>query len=118
MKRVLLVLDDEPPIGRLFLRYLRNDFDEIHTCTTMAEAEEVLRRAKVTHLVVDNFLGRGQPHGSEAAESLRKKHPSIRYAALFTGSEITKRPGSKALDDVFLKPRGFDSLVQALRKVT
>lgn len=114
MKRILLVVDDEVDIGRLFERYLKDRFDEVHVVTTVAEAERILGNAGVTHVVVDHYLGRGEPLGMEAVVRWREEWPGIRYAALFTGSQITLPSMVRGIDDIFYKPSGFDALVTAL----
>jgi len=115
VKRILLVVDDEEEICRLFQRALREDFDEVLPATTAQEADEPLGSGRVTHLVCDYRLGPDDPSGEVFVLDWRRKCPSIRYAALFTGTASTWKKGYEGVDDVFFKPEGFQGLLRALR---
>ncbi len=56
MKRVLLLVDDEPDLGALLTRLLARSFDEVHFALGPSAAEALLARGEVTHLVVDAAL--------------------------------------------------------------
>ncbi|MGI5865851.1 MAG: hypothetical protein ACOX6T_27865 [Myxococcales bacterium] len=116
--RILLIVDDEPELEPLFRRFLRRDFDEIHFAGDAAAAEAVLSSVPVTHLVIDNALGRGSsPSGIDLIAGWRRAHPSIELAVLFTGaapfSESARPP---EIDEVYIKPTGFEPLLAYLRQ--
>jgi len=116
MRRVLLVLDDEDDIAELFRRFLKKAFDEIHLARNSSEAEAVLERAEVTHLVSDFWIGPGEPIGSSLIARWRQRWPAIRFAALFTGGTREKLgPAIEGVDALFIKPNGFDDLIDRLR---
>ena len=116
MIRILLVVDDEPDITTLIRRLLKRSFDEIHVAASGAEASEVLARSPVTHLVTDFFLGVREPQGSTLVAEWRAAHPSIRFAAVFTGRVSTKDiAGLPGIDAVYAKPAGFEHLLDELR---
>lgn len=117
MERRLLVLDDEKEIGRLFERYFRSRFDEVHVCQTVADALAVLQSTQITHVVVDHYLGPDEPLGSDVLTRWREQFPHIRYAALFTGSQVSGPTSLPGVDDVFYKPTGFQDLVHKVQAI-
>jgi DNA-binding NtrC family response regulator len=112
--RVLLVVDDEIEIGKLFERIFGARFDEIHVCSRVEDAEAVLAHHPVTHVVSDNYLGPGQPLGEDVLPEWRRSHPSIRFTAIFTGSSVPARMEIPGVDEVYYKPTGFEALVERL----
>ena len=115
MKRVLLLVDDEADLGSLFTRLLARSFDEVHFATGSAAAEELLARCSVTHLVVDSVLDSGGALGQDLVRGWRRKHPSIVYAALFSGRQLEKEQIPLAVDETYTKPEGLDALLTRLR---
>ncbi len=115
MKRVLLLVDDEADLGLLFRRLVARWFDEVHVATGSAAAEEQLDRCSVTHLVVDSVLDHGGALGQDLVPGWRRKHPSIVYAALFSGRDLERERLPAEVDETFTKPQGLDALLARLR---
>lgn len=113
--RVLLVVDDETDLAVLFERLLGDCFDQIHCAPDAAAAEQVLGRVEVTHLVVDSVLGDQGPSGHELVARWRSQRPSIGFAALFSGSTELEREALPGIDAIYIKPRGFEPLLERLR---
>ena len=115
MTRVLLLVDDEPDITTLFRRVLKRTFDQVYVAFSSAEANEILARTPVTHVVSDMILGAKEATGTTLIARWRGAYPTIRFAAVFTGraspKEIVGKPG---VDAVFTKPAGFEALVAQL----
>jgi CheY-like chemotaxis protein len=115
--RVLLVVDDDEDLHSLFRRFLKKSFDSIHLAARATAAAELLASNSITHLVIDAKLHDGDPPGRELLAEWRARYPSIRFAAIFTGSYPSKpleqAPG---VDAVFLKPNGFDALIERLTR--
>jgi DNA-binding NtrC family response regulator len=114
--RVLLVVDDEPAIVSLLRRSLGYDFDRIHVAGRASDAESILAEHTVTHLVCDLYLGNDEPLGDELIRRWKRRWPTIRYAALFTGSTYEKGLTYEKVDNIFMKPRGYDDLIGLLRR--
>jgi len=114
--RVLLVVGDEPAIASLLTRSLGDDFDGIHVAGRASDAESILSSHTVTHIVCDLYLGRDEPLGDELIRRWKRRWPTIRYAALFTGSTFEKDHSYEKVDNIFMKPRGYDDLIGLLRR--
>lgn len=111
-RRILLIVDDWPQVGRSLRRCLAHGFDQVHLAVTQPEAEHYLAEHRPTHLLCDCVLGENLPLGTELIGRWRQQFPGIQLAALVTGSDmelITEGPG---IDAVFRKP--FD--VPAMRQ--
>lgn len=113
MNRVLLVVEDEIDVGELFRRFLRREFSQVHVARNAAEAEKVLGSNAVTHVVSDYFLAPTEPSGPTLLACWRKRWPSIRFAAVFTGQPHALGELS-GIDAVFRKPLGFEPLLDRL----
>ena len=114
--RVLLIVDDEPAIASLLRRSLGDDFDRIHVAARASDAESILAAHAVTHVVCDLYLGDDGPLGDELIRRWKHRWPTIRYAALFTGSTFEKNHSYEKVDNIFMKPRGYDDLIGLLRR--
>ncbi|MGI5860998.1 MAG: response regulator [Myxococcales bacterium] len=116
MVRILLVVEDEPSVAALFKMHLKGHFDSVFAAGCEVEAEAVLEREAVTHLVSDYHLGRDHPVGTTLVARWRSRWPAIRYTAILSGSDLSSqsRPG---VDELFLKPAGFDLLVERLKSM-
>jgi CheY-like chemotaxis protein len=88
-QKKLLIVDDEPQIRRMLARLLASKFDEIFTAGSGEEAEPILQRQAVTHLLVDYDLGPGSPCGEYLITTWRQKHPAIERALLITGKRMS-----------------------------
>lgn len=115
MDRVLLVVDDDPDVGELFIRFLKRRFGEICLARSLNEAESVLQAKAVTHLVTDELLSLETPSPTASLARWRRERPSIQYAAVFSGRARAPQAARPAgADDVFCKPQGFDALMERL----
>ena len=115
MSRVVLLVDDEPDITALFRRVLKRTFDEVLVAFSGDEATEILDHKPVTHVVSDYFLGPDSTQGTKLIADWRSHHPSIRFAAIFTGRASTGDfDGMPGIDAAFAKPAGFEDLIERL----
>jgi DNA-binding response OmpR family regulator len=116
LKRVLLVVDDDHDIAELFRVVMRKHFDEVLIAHNSGEAQRLVSQNEVTHLVCDLSIGPEEPLGSQLISRWRQARPSIGFAAVFTGaadrSSVEPAPD---IDGVYIKPSGFDALVERLR---
>jgi len=115
MKSVLLIIDDREEIGRVIKRSLRKNFDDILFAKCAAEAVLLLDANLITHVVCDLFLGKDEPLGHELMREWRNRKPSIKYVALFTGSNTETMPVHDGIDAVFQKPDGLMDLIGILK---
>jgi DNA-binding response OmpR family regulator len=115
-RRVLLLVDDEADLGALFTRLLARSFDEVHYAVAPGAAEELMSRVAVTHLVVDSSFDHGGTRGQDLVTAWRRRHPSIGYAAVFTGRRLDPQKVCAEVDEVFTKPDGLEALIARLRQ--
>jgi DNA-binding NtrC family response regulator len=114
--RILLIVDDDEEIGLLFEVFLRACFAGIHLAKSSAEAEAILGAKRVTHVVSDFSIGENEPLGPALLSRWRSQYPSIQYAAIFTGAaDRTAEGRAPGVDEVFVKPAGFERLLSRLR---
>ena len=114
-KKILMILDDAPGVGRALSRALGRHFDEVHAFTSAAEASALLERMPVTHVICDQSLGQGDPSGLELIPSWRRSHASIERAIILTGlAESTLRPGPE-IDGIVSKLVGPEELARMLK---
>jgi len=112
-KRILLIVDDEPDLAPMFRRFLRKSFDEIHDALDATQAEHLLEKP-VTHLVVDAALP--EASGVELVARWRQLAPTVRFAAMFSGSTDLRGASIPGVDEVYVKPDGFEALLAELKK--
>ncbi|MGC4120351.1 MAG: response regulator [Myxococcales bacterium] len=112
--RTLLIVDDEPDLAPMFRRFLKRHFTEIFEATGAIQAGEILASKPVTHLIVDASLPDCES-GQSMAQQWRSKYSSIRYVALFSGTSALRDAKLPGVDRVFIKPEGFDELVEVLK---
>ncbi len=113
-KRVLLVVDDEPLVGRMIRRVLASDFDWILTATDPEEASASLEEACVTHLVCDCYLGPGLARGCDLVADWRRDNPSIRRAVVFATTDLSGSPRPEGVDAVLRKSADAGQIRKAL----
>ncbi|MFO8071859.1 MAG: hypothetical protein R6V85_08290 [Polyangia bacterium] len=113
-KRVLLVVDDEPLVGRMIRRVLASDFDWILTATDPEGASASLEEACVTHLICDCYLGPGLPRGCDLVAGWRRDRPSIRRAVIFATTDLSASPPPEGVDAVLHKSADADQIRKAL----
>jgi ActR/RegA family two-component response regulator len=115
-KRVLLIVDDIPEVARALRRFLRKDFDAVHVAHTVEEAEGYLGapESPPTHLVCDQYLGKGKALGADLIPVWRERYSHLRVAVLFTGSEVDRLVVRPGIDKIFGKPIDVRELLRFL----
>ena len=113
-QRTLLIVDDEPDLAPILHRLLRDHFTTVLEASNAAQALAHLKASPVTHVVLDASLPDGVS-GQGLAQQLRTLFPSVRYLALFSGSPALEGAMLPGVDQVFIKPSGFDALLQTLK---
>jgi response regulator RpfG family c-di-GMP phosphodiesterase len=111
--KTLLIVDDQQDLELLFRRFLRKQFDHIYFANSAAVADALLGENTITHLVMDARLP-DTSSGNECIAVWRSKYSSIRFAGLFTGMSEFQNATIPGVDKIFLKPDGFDSLLNVL----
>lgn len=115
-QRVLLILDDAPEVARALRRFMSSDFDIVREANTPEEAERFLGDpdCPVTHLICDQFLGKGLPLGADLIRRWRPTYPRLVVAVLHTGSDMEGLVEGGGIDKVFGKPLDARALLQFL----
>lgn len=112
-KRVLVV-DDEPSMGRLMMVHLERDG---HAVTSMSSSMDVLAAidagARFDVYVLDIQMPHGQPHGLSLAKMLGSRHPAAAFIFV-TGDPDMAAHGEFAGLTVLGKPIDFAALRQAV----
>ncbi len=111
--RTLLIVDDQQDLEFLFRRFLRKQFDQIYFANSAAVADVLLEQNTITHLVIDARLP-DTFSGSECIAIWRSRYSSIRFAGLFTGMSEFQNATIPGVNQIFLKPDGFDALLDVL----
>jgi len=114
-KKVLLIVDDTPNVGRAMARMLNRHFDELHLLTCAAEAAALLGQEPVTHVICDQCLGEGDPPGTDLVPRWRREHPSIERAVILTGLDPTTLLAGPGIDAIVSKLAGSEELVRILK---
>jgi len=87
---VALVVDSDQQACRMLSRVLGGVFEAVLTATTPEEAEAILKKAMITHLVCDHELGIEEHGGFEYAAQWRRTYPSIRRVVVIAGTDISQ----------------------------
>lgn len=105
-ERILMVVDDIPAMGRAVQRGLQRVFDRVVIAESAEQAERLLAEpeTRATHVLCDDNLGLGSPKGMQLLAKWRQQHPSIRLAAILTGSDDSEASPDDGIDRVFRKP--------------
>jgi ActR/RegA family two-component response regulator len=114
-KKILMVVDDTPNVGRALSRLFSRHFDEVHVLASAAEAASLLKQKPVTHVVCDHCLGEGDPLGLDLVPRWRKEHPSIERAIILTGLDETTLIAGPGIDAIVSKLTGSEELVRVLK---
>jgi DNA-binding NtrC family response regulator len=109
-KKILMIVDDTPNIGRALARMLRKSFDEVHVLTCAAEAATLLAQGPITHVICDHCLGEGDPPGLDLVPRWRSEHPSIERAVVLTGLDPRTLFAGPGVDAVASKLTGSEEL--------
>lgn len=112
---VLLVVDDDPIVARSVGRYLGRHFDAVYVVNDVVEAETLLARGNVTHIVCDHFLGEGSDRGLDVLPRWRIRFPGIGVAVLLSGSELKRLTMPDGIDAFVAKPPDPHELCRALK---
>ena len=110
----LLIIDDDERILRMLRRNLSERFDDLATVETNKEAEMYLMCHPVTHLISDLDLGPGEPDGFEIVTRLRRRHPQIQRAVVFTGASPSRNAVPQEVDGLVEKSGNLAELIEAL----
>ena len=113
-KKILMIVDDMPNVGRALSRVLRRHFDEIHALECAAEADALLGRLPVTHVICDHCLGEGDPLGLDLVPRWRREHRSIQRAIVLTGANERSLVAGPGIDAIASKVTGSEELVKLL----
>ena len=114
-KRILMIVDDTPNVGRALSRVLGRYFDEVHPLTSASEAAALLGQMPVTHVICDYCLGDGDPPGVELVPRWRREHPSIERAVILTGLDPTTLLAGPGIDAVVSKLADTEELVRIVK---
>ena len=112
---IALAVDDSEAILKSLERILARRFDEMHTATTPAEAEEILAAHPVTHLICDFRLGDDLPVGTELITDWCGRYPGIERAVIVSGSLRKEIVAPVEVDQVLGKPVSLPELMAALK---
>jgi DNA-binding response OmpR family regulator len=113
MKRVLIV-DDEPSIGRIFGLKLKLSGYEVVSTTSGKEAIELVRKQKFDVMLLDVLMP--EVTGLDVLEAVREfsQIPAILFTARTDIFEIARRIGA---NDYISKPINPDILVEKIKGV-
>ncbi|MCK9522140.1 MAG: hypothetical protein M0R76_03735 [Proteobacteria bacterium] len=83
---VLLIIDDESAVCRALKRTFRDQVSSIVVASNAADAQAIVAQEMVTHVLCDQWLGPGQPLGTELVRGWKAQHASIRRILILTGT--------------------------------
>ncbi len=112
---VVLIVDFDQQVCRMLWRILSRNFSMVLTATDVDQAESILDRYEVTHLVADHSFGSDTMNSFEILPIWRQKHQSVHRAVILAGTDISKHQMPKEIDSVLLKTETMDNLVKAVR---
>lgn len=113
----ILVVDDDPLVGRVTGEYLRVAGHQVDVVTSAADAVKRFNPERV-HLVVTDH---GMPNmtGRQLAEVIKQVSPETPVVLLTGGDEIdVKEPASSAVDAELCKPLTMAALQRTLSSLT
>jgi CheY-like chemotaxis protein len=113
-KDVLLVVDDESAVCRAIAKMLKSKVDEVLTAYCPEEAELILASRDVTILICDHRFGTDRDIGLALTAEWRAKYPSIRFAALLTGTDVSVLTAPEGVDRIISKSITTKDFVMAL----
>ncbi len=102
--RIILVVEDDEQVLEMLSKKLGTEGDVVLTAESPAQAEYLLKRYPVSHLVCDRQLGKHLPPGERLILDWRERYPSIHRALLVTGTAIAQSRDFSGVDCVLPKP--------------
>lgn len=112
--RTLLVLDDEPQIGQVMQRCLKNYSDKILYAETPVSAYKILEKNEITHLLSDLELGDAES-GMDFVVFWRREFTCIERVVIFSGHlDVSKMKAPPEVDALVSKNSGIESIIAAL----
>jgi DNA-binding NarL/FixJ family response regulator len=113
-RRVLLIVDDKPFMGRALARVMKYKFDQVLIAHDPDQALEQLGESRVTHLVCDCNLGPRFRLGIEYIAAWRRLSPSIERAIVYSGTDLNDVETPPEVDQVLPKTTEPKELLEAL----
>lgn len=110
----VLIVEDNEHVRRMLRKILKRRFDKILLAADPNEADRLLAENVVTHLLCDCNLGPGFPMGCQLIPGWRKKHPTIRRAVVYTGTDLSAVKVPPQVDRVVAKTDEVQELIKAL----
>ena len=115
-EHILLIVDDDDIFLRSIKTFLKSHVANIFTAVNPHEATEILKQHPVNVLVCDYDLGEGEINGVQLIRTLRKKHPDIKRAVIFSAKDPSEILRSKSVDVILQKATNLDRLRSLVRR--
>ncbi|MCP4602812.1 MAG: response regulator [Proteobacteria bacterium] len=112
--KVALIVDDEKIACSALSFFLKRHFDEVLMANDPADAEALLNKCRVTHLICDHWLGAKKPMGIDLVSKWRKQYPSINCAVILTGADVSSLCTDASVDKVLSKAAPPELLLSSL----
>ncbi len=117
MIQQLLLIEDDPMIGRGLMRALNDEGISVEWCHDATSGETALLRARPALVLLD--LGLPDKSGMDVLATSRKRHPDVPILIITARDDVDDRvAGLEAgADDYIIKPFGMKELLARIRAV-